>query len=86
MVKVLPSLTVGEHEFDLVFISRRGCQRVGTRFNKRGLDAVRVDSAVVYGPLFVSIFLVLVFLVGRRLTVGVLCAITGRKRGELCRD
>lgn len=41
MVKTLPSLTVGGKEFDLVFISRRSCHNVGTRFNVRGLDSVR---------------------------------------------
>lgn len=39
MVKILPSLTASDEEFTLVFISRRNCRRVGTRFNVRGLDS-----------------------------------------------
>ena len=47
MVKTLPSLTVGGKEFDLVFISRRSCFNVGTRFNVRGLDSVRGGAGAV---------------------------------------
>lgn len=50
MVKILPSLTASDEEFTLVFISRRNCRRVGTRFNVRGLDSVR---RAVRAPAFV---------------------------------